>query len=96
MRQQIEERLTGLKHEYDKGQTRIRQLESELASLREATLRISGAILVLQELLSQPAQAPAPGEEAPEPRRTQASPPSAAAAEAALLTAATQINAKGD
>lgn len=93
MRQQIEERLTGLKHEYDKGQTRIRQLESELASLREATLRISGAILVLQELLSQPAQAPAPGE-APEPRSTQASPPSAAGA--ALLTAATQIDAKGD
>jgi hypothetical protein len=80
MRQQLEERLTGLKHEYDKGQNRIRQLESELASLREATLRISGAILVLQELLSQPAQAPAQGE-APERRGTQA---------------ATQMNANGD
>jgi len=55
MRQQLEERLAALKAEYDKGQTRSRQLEGELTSLRETMLRISGAILVLQELLSPPA-----------------------------------------
>jgi predicted nuclease with TOPRIM domain len=52
MRQQLEERLVALKSEYDKGQSRFRQLEGELTSLRETLLRISGAIQVLQELLS--------------------------------------------
>jgi predicted nuclease with TOPRIM domain len=52
MRQQLEERLATLKGEYDKGQNRIRQLEGELTSVRETMLRISGAILVLQELLA--------------------------------------------
>lgn len=52
MRQRLEERLATLKGEYDKGQTRIRQLDGELTSLRETMLRISGAILVLQELLA--------------------------------------------
>ena len=52
MHRQLEERLATLKGEYEKGQTRIRQLEVELTSLRETMLRISGAILVLQELLS--------------------------------------------
>ena len=52
MGQRLEERLAALKAGYDKGQTRIRQLEGELTSLRETILRISGAILVLQELLA--------------------------------------------
>jgi hypothetical protein len=52
MRQQLEERLATLKGEYGKGQNRIRQLEGELTSVRETMLRISGAILVLQELLA--------------------------------------------
>jgi hypothetical protein len=50
--QQIEARLNALKDEHDKGRTRLRQLENELTSLREAMLRISGAVLVLEELLS--------------------------------------------
>ena len=54
MRQQLEKRLSTLKAEYKKGQSRIGQLEVESASLRETMLRISGAILVLQELLSPP------------------------------------------
>jgi len=52
MRQRLEKRLATLKDEYDKGQNRIRQLEGELTSLRETMLRISGAILVLQEFLA--------------------------------------------
>lgn len=54
MRAQIEARLTALKNEFDKGQTQLRQLESQSSSLREAMLRISGAIMVLEELLSPP------------------------------------------
>jgi hypothetical protein len=50
--QRLEERLATLKGEYGKGQNRTHQLEGELASLRETMLRISGAILVLQEFLA--------------------------------------------
>jgi hypothetical protein len=52
MRDKIEARLIALKTEYDKGQTRLRELETQLTSLRETMLRISGAVLVLEELLS--------------------------------------------
>jgi predicted nuclease with TOPRIM domain len=52
MRQQLEERLAALKAEYEKGQSQLRQLESQTSSLRETLLRISGAIMVLEELLS--------------------------------------------
>ena len=50
----IEARLAALKNEFDKGQTQLCQLESQSSSLREAMLRISGAIMVLEELLSPP------------------------------------------
>lgn len=56
--QQLEDRLATLSGEYDKGQTGIRRLEAELASLRETMLRISGAILVLQEILSSQTSGP--------------------------------------
>ena len=54
MRQQLEQRLVALKSEYEKGQTQLRQLESQSSSLRETLLRISGAIMVLEELLAAP------------------------------------------
>lgn len=50
MNQQLELRLGELKSEYEKGQGRLQQLESELRSLRETMLRISGAIQVLEEI----------------------------------------------
>ena len=52
MREQIEARLNALKGEYSKGQTQLHQLEIQVTSLRETMLRISGAVLVLEELLS--------------------------------------------
>ena len=52
MQERLEERLATLRGEYNKGQIRIRQIEGELALLRETMLRISGAILVLQEILT--------------------------------------------
>jgi hypothetical protein len=62
MRQEIEARLNELKGEYDKGQTRLHQLEYQLTSLRETMLRISGAVLALEELLS-PSASVTPGEQ---------------------------------
>lgn len=68
--QQIEARLNELKDEYNKGRTRLRQLEDELTSLRETTLRISGAIIVLQELLPTSASITQPDDgQAAGPRR---------------------------
>jgi hypothetical protein len=55
MRHNAEARLAVLKSEYEKGQNQLRQLESQSHGLRETLLRISGAITVLEELLSAPA-----------------------------------------
>jgi predicted nuclease with TOPRIM domain len=51
MKEQIQSRLEELKREYETGQARLRELESETAYVRETMLRISGAIQVIQELL---------------------------------------------
>ena len=75
-RHQVEARLAALKSEYDKGQARIHQLEGELTSLRETMLRISGAILVLQELLA-PSASAAPGEQKAESDQVRAASASA-------------------
>jgi predicted nuclease with TOPRIM domain len=48
--EQILSRLISLKKEFEAGQARLRQLETEEAYLREMLLRISGAIQVLEEL----------------------------------------------
>lgn len=53
MQDQITARLDELKQEYSRGQTRIQELEIQMAALRETMLRISGAIQVLEELQSQ-------------------------------------------
>lgn len=51
MQQQLENRLTELRSEFEKGQHRLKELELESSSLRDMLLRISGAIQVLQEEL---------------------------------------------
>ena len=51
MQQQIQSRLEVLKAEFETGQARLRELETQQAHLRETLLRISGAIQVLQEIL---------------------------------------------
>ena len=50
MQDQITSRLEELKQEYSRGQTRLQELEIQMAALRETMLRISGAIQVLEEL----------------------------------------------
>ena len=44
-------RLATLKKEFETGQARVRELEAELANVRETMLRISGAIQVLEEFV---------------------------------------------
>jgi predicted nuclease with TOPRIM domain len=51
MKEQIQRRLEELKKEYETGQARLRELETETAYVRETMLRISGAIQVIQEML---------------------------------------------
>lgn len=52
MREQLQARLEELKREFETGQARLRDLETQEARLRETMLRISGAIQVLEEELA--------------------------------------------
>jgi hypothetical protein len=54
MRQCVEQRLTELRSELRSGQQMLAELESKQAHLRSSLLRISGAIQVLEELLTEP------------------------------------------
>jgi predicted nuclease with TOPRIM domain len=51
MRTQLETRLAQLKVEYEAGQKMLTELEQKQQHLRDTLLRISGAILVLEEEL---------------------------------------------
>lgn len=54
MHDRIEQRLDELKREYEMGQRRLQEMEAQQAQVRETLLRISGAILALEELRAQP------------------------------------------
>lgn len=53
MEDQLRRRLEELKKEFETGQARLRELETEQTYIRETLLRISGAIQVLEEALAQ-------------------------------------------
>jgi predicted nuclease with TOPRIM domain len=52
MQEQLTNRLRELKAEYEAGQTKLAEVESQANSLRSTMLRISGAIQVLEEELA--------------------------------------------
>jgi predicted nuclease with TOPRIM domain len=56
MRETIEQRLDLLKKEFEKGQTKLRDVQLQQSKLHETLLRISGAIQVLEELLAEDEQ----------------------------------------
>ncbi len=49
----MEERLLELQREFKTGEAQLEELDRQRARLRDTLLRISGAIQVLEELLSQ-------------------------------------------
>lgn len=53
MRQKLEQRLEQLKAEFEAGQKMLTELEAKEVNLRNSLLRISGAIQVLEEELSE-------------------------------------------
>ena len=52
MRKKLERRLEELRSEFNAGQKRLTELETQKLNLRETLLRISGAIQVLEEELA--------------------------------------------
>lgn len=52
MREQLLRRLEELKKEFNTGRAKATELEQQQATLHQTLLRISGAIQVLEELLS--------------------------------------------
>ena len=61
MKDQLTQRLSELRSEYDAGQKMLAELEAKQAELHQTMLRISGAMQVLEELLSgTPDVAPTP------------------------------------
>jgi predicted nuclease with TOPRIM domain len=53
MREKLDQRLQSLKTEYEAGQKMLADLEAKQANVRDTLLRISGAIQVLEEALSE-------------------------------------------
>jgi uncharacterized coiled-coil protein SlyX len=56
VREQLEQRVSELRAEQQKGQQVLADLEARQAELRQTLLRISGAIQILEELLAGAAQ----------------------------------------
>lgn len=53
MNEQLERRLNELRAEFESGQKMMQDLDQKRATLEKTMLRISGAIQVLEELISQ-------------------------------------------
>jgi hypothetical protein len=53
MQERLQQRLQTLKTEFESGQRMLADLEEKQANLRQTLLRISGAIQVLEEVLSE-------------------------------------------
>lgn len=60
MKDQLLQRLTVLKAEFEAGQKMLAELEINRAELKTTLTRISGAIQVLEEELAKAAAAPSP------------------------------------
>jgi predicted nuclease with TOPRIM domain len=58
MSSELQKRLDELKGEFEQGQNELRKLEAQQTQLTETMLRISGAIMVLEELLARDGDAP--------------------------------------
>ena len=61
MQENLQQRLQSLQSEYEAGQKMLAELEAKQTNLRDTLLRISGAIQILEEVLSE-ANVPESGE----------------------------------
>ena len=59
IRDRVEARLAELRADWEKGERRLAELQAQEAALRQALLRISGAMQVLEETLSAAGGSPA-------------------------------------
>jgi uncharacterized coiled-coil protein SlyX len=57
MKEQLEKRLAELKAEFASGQKVMAELEAKQANLRDTLLRISGAIQILEEAITEDSEA---------------------------------------
>ena len=55
MKEQLQQRLAGLRIEFEAGQKMLAELDVKRADIQQTLLRISGAIQVLEELLKEEA-----------------------------------------
>ncbi len=53
MKENIEQRLCELKTEFESGQKILAELETKQVNVKQTVIRISGAILVLEEILEE-------------------------------------------
>jgi len=74
MREHMQARLEMLRQELEKGQVELQKVESQRTYLQETLLRISGAIQVLEELLTQEQPAEQNGKAATGADRAQLAP----------------------
>jgi predicted nuclease with TOPRIM domain len=58
MKERLQKRLQSLNTEYEAGQKMLAELEAKQANLRDTLLRISGAVQVLEEVLTEAEQTP--------------------------------------
>lgn len=56
MKEKLEKRLAELRQEYESGKKMMLELETKQSNLRDTLLRISGAIQILEEELSEETQ----------------------------------------
>jgi len=52
VREQLQERVSALQADFDRGNDRLKELENDADKLRETLLRIAGAIQVITEELN--------------------------------------------
>jgi prefoldin subunit 5 len=67
MQKTIEERLNQLREEYQAGQQKLMELDSQRNAVRDTLLRISGAIQALEEMMGTDTGQPASESEKLEP-----------------------------
>jgi hypothetical protein len=56
MKEQVDKRLAQLKNEFERGQKILEDLDARREQAKQSLLRISGAILVLEEILKEEEQ----------------------------------------